>query len=69
MKFTYRLKGLDCANCASKIERNIAKIVGVGPANLAFITERLVIEAEADPYDEILAAVRKIDPKIVVLRL
>ena len=29
MKKTYKLQGLDCANCAAKMERKIAKLDGV----------------------------------------
>jgi len=69
MKFSYRLKGLCCADCADKIERNVAKIKGVSSANLAFMTERLTIEAEAEPYDEMLRIIRKFEPEVVVAKL
>ena len=29
MKKTYRIEGLDCANCAAKIEGMISKLAGV----------------------------------------
>ena len=46
MKKTFRLEGLDCANCAAKIERGIAALDGVSNASVNFMTGKLTIEAE-----------------------
>lgn len=40
------LEGLDCANCAQKIERDVQKIPGVNHANLDFFSNKLTIQAE-----------------------
>lgn len=37
----YKVEGLDCANCASKIEEKIKKIDGIEDANLSYLTEKL----------------------------
>jgi len=34
MKKTYTIEGIDCANCAMKIEEKINKIKGIEEANL-----------------------------------
>ena len=47
MKSKFRIKGLDCANCASGLERALNKIEGIENAVISFMTERLEIE-----YDE-----------------
>ena len=38
MKQSFRLKGLDCANCAAKLERALAKLEGVERASVNFLT-------------------------------
>ena len=56
---------MDCANCAAKMEAAINKIEGVKEATVSFMTQRLVIEADDDRFDEIVkeaaAACRKVD--------
>ncbi len=47
MKRVFKLENLDCANCAAKMERMIAKIDGVESAVISFMSERLTLE-----YDE-----------------
>ena len=42
----YRLIDLDCANCAAKIEREIAKIKGVNKVTVNFMTTKMTIDAE-----------------------
>ena len=44
MKKTFKLIGLDCANCAAQIENAIQKIDGVKNASVSFMTGKLVIE-------------------------
>jgi len=46
IKRNYELEGLNCANCANKIEANIKELDGVNDANLNFPLSRLSIEVE-----------------------
>lgn len=73
MKKVFRLKDLDCANCAAKMERNIAKIEGVTNVNVNFIAQKLTIEGDDSCFDEIkikMAAVcKKIEPDCEILGL
>lgn len=66
MKKNFRLEGLDCANCAAKIEKNIRKLDGVTDATVSFFAQKLVLEAEDDRFDEIVkevaALVHRVDP-------
>ena len=72
MKKTFKLQDLDCANCAAKMEAAIRKIDGVKTANISFMTQRLVLEAEDELFEEILQsavkAVAKIEPECKILR-
>ena len=63
MKMKFKIKGLDCANCAAELERSIQKIDGVTEASLSFMTEKLVMEIEDDRKDEVLKNLKKVVKK------
>lgn len=58
MKSKFSIKGLDCPNCAAKLEGMIAKLDGVDSAKINFLTEKITIESELDA-EELLSALRK----------
>ena len=66
MKKNFRLDGLDCANCAAKMERNIQKLPGVRSVTVSFFAQKLVLEADDDRFDEIVSKaaeiIRRVDP-------
>ena len=64
IKKAYKLKDLDCANCAAKIEDRIKKIDGVISANVSFIMQKLTIEAEESELDKIIRQAEKICRKV-----
>ena len=70
MKKAFKLEGLDCANCAAKIENAVKKLAGVTAASVIFVTTKLVIEAEDARIDEVVKSahdiVRKFEPDVVV---
>ena len=41
MKKKFKIEGLDCANCAAKIEENLAKLEGVNSVSVSFLTEKV----------------------------
>lgn len=63
MKVKFKIKGIDCANCAAELERAIQKIDGVTEASLSFMTEKLVMEIEDDRKDEVLKNLKKVVKK------
>ena len=63
MKVEFKIKGIDCANCAAELERSIQKINGVTEASLSFMTEKLVMEIEDDRKDEVLKNLKKVVKK------
>lgn len=60
MKMKFKIKGIDCANCAAELERAIQKIDGVTEASLSFMAEKLVMEIEDNRKDEILKNLKKV---------
>lgn len=64
MKKTYSLEELDCANCAAKMERKIAKIKGVESVEISFFTQKMTIEAPDEIFDETVAEAARLIAKI-----
>ena len=71
MKKTFRMEDLDCANCAAKMEREIAELPGVNKVTVSFMAQKLILDAEDDSFDEILKqavkCVKKVDADCEVL--
>ncbi len=59
MKETYILKGLNCPNCAAKIEREILSADGVKSAGLNLVRQTLDIEFEGVSAEDMLSSVEK----------
>lgn len=71
LKFKLELKGLDCANCANKIENKASKLEGVKEAILNFTTTILNVEIKEgynkkDTINEIKKIVLNLEPNVVV---
>lgn len=67
MKKIYSIEGIDCANCAAKIEDKINRIKNIEEANLNFMMEKLSIEFKAstdEEVEEIMEEVRKLVKKL-----
>lgn len=60
MKKKFILEGLDCANCAAKIEREINNLDGVDNASVNLLTTKLIIEGDEEKMPEIAKLAEKI---------
>ena len=60
MKYNFKIKGLDCANCAAELERAIQKVEGIESATISFMTEKLVIECDEEKKEEVMKKVQKV---------
>ena len=71
MKKSFKLKDLDCANCAAKMEAAINILPGGMMATISFMTQKLVLDAEDDRFDEILKEaakeIKKVEPDCQVI--
>ena len=63
MKSKFKLKGLDCANCAAELERAIQKLDGIESANISFMTEKMEIEYDETRKEDIVKSVKKLVKK------
>lgn len=69
--FKLRLSGLDCANCANKIEERVNQLELVEEANLNFSTSQLTVfikesEFKNEVIDAIKQIVKQLEPHVVV---
>ncbi len=64
MTKTLRVQNLDCANCASKVERALGKIDGVNSASVSFITQRITLDIDESHEQDIMNAVKKTCKKV-----
>jgi len=60
----YRLKNLDCASCASKIEDNLTKLGEVKFVTVNFANSSMNIDT--DNLDMVKARIKEIEPEVVV---
>lgn len=66
MTTVFKVKNLDCANCAKKLELAISKLKNVDSANLVFMTGKLIVESNEDANvlkDIITKTAKKVEPE------
>ena len=63
MKSRFRIKGLDCANCAAELERTIQKLKGIENASISFMTQKMELEYDETRKEEIIQNVKKVIKK------
>ena len=70
MKSKFKIKGLDCANCAAELERAIQKIEEIENCNINFITEKMELEYDENKKEDIIKKVKKVikkeEPDVVI---
>lgn len=71
MEKRFLLKGLDCANCANKIEERINKLENIKEATVNFSTATLILEIKdgyekEDIINEVKNIIKKLEPGVKV---
>lgn len=64
MKKTFTLEDLDCANCAAKMEDGIRKLENVRSVTVSFISQKLILEADDNVFEEVLQKAVRLCKKI-----
>ncbi len=65
MKAKYKIEGLDCANCAAKIEEAISKLEGVNSVRVSFLSEKVKFDLADDiDLEDLIAKSNEIADKI-----
>lgn len=71
MKYKYKLSGLDCPNCAHKIECKLNEHKDIDNANVNFskLTVSVTTNSKADIKDIVTKVSKEIEPDVVVLEM
>lgn len=60
MKKVFKMRDLDCAHCAAKMEDAINRIDGVNKAAISFMTQKLTLDAQDERFDDIVKEAVKV---------
>ncbi|MDI3236289.1 heavy metal translocating P-type ATPase [Exiguobacterium antarcticum] len=68
-----QITGIDCANCAAKVERGVASVTGVEQADLDFAGQKLYLTYEKDvatddTYQAVVERIQQLEPGVQVIR-
>jgi len=73
MKKKFKVEGIDCPNCAAKIEEMVGKLEGVTSSKINFMAEKLTVEVEESALEGLLENVKKavkvVEPDAVVAEI
>ena len=65
MKKKYKFEGLDCANCAAKIEEALGKLDGVNSVRVSYLAEKVKFDLADDiDIDSLITKSNEIADKI-----
>ena len=72
MRKSFKLDEIDCANCARKLQDELAKLDGVDAVSVNFMTQKLTLSAADERFDEVLdrvvALVARVEPDCEIVR-
>lgn len=64
MRKIAKITGLDCANCAAKLEKLLGKIKGVKAVQLNFMAQRITFELEEQNLEETISEIKSVTKKM-----
>lgn len=62
-KYKLKIKNLDCANCANKLENALQKIDIIKKASISFMTQKLTFECTEENKKQALEKIREVIKK------
>ena len=72
MRKSFRLDEIDCANCARKLQDELAKLDGVDAVSVNFMTQKLTLSAADERFDDVLdrvvALAARVEPDCEIVR-
>ena len=72
MKKVFKLEGLDCAHCATKIEERISKLEGVKSVVINFMTTKMTLESVdeniADVVEKVKKLINEVEPDVNMIK-
>ncbi|MBP5312246.1 MAG: heavy-metal-associated domain-containing protein [Clostridia bacterium] len=65
MKKYIKIEDLCCANCAAKIEKQVAALEGVNKCSISFMAEKMLVDFdEGRDFGELFAAIKEIANRV-----
>ncbi|MFC2423595.1 MAG: cation transporter [Fusobacterium polymorphum] len=72
MKKVFKLEGLDCAHCATKIEEKVSKLEGVKSVVINFMTTKMILESVdeniADVVEKVKKLINEVEPDVNMIK-
>ena len=69
-KYKYKIKNLDCANCANKLEDELKKIEIIENVNISFMTQNITFECAEENKEIALERIKKVikkeEPDVII---
>lgn len=62
-KYKFKIKNLDCANCANELESTLRKIDMIENVSISFITQKLIFECSDENISAALEKIRTVIKK------
>lgn len=62
-KYKFKIKNLDCANCANELEEALKKVDIIENVSISFMTQRLTFECMEENKEKALEKIRKVIKK------
>ncbi len=62
-KYKFKIKNLDCANCANELEGALKKIDIIDNVSISFMAQRLTFECTEEKKEQALEKIRKVIKK------
>ncbi len=73
MNKAFRIRNLDCADCAAKLERKLSAIDGVNEIRVNFIFQKILLDYEEGKKEAVFAEIKQtvhdFDENVVVVGL
>ena len=66
-KYEYEIIGLDCANCANRIQVELSKIKGMNNVDVNFAKQKLSYETESVTKEEVEKKVKSLEPEVKLI--
>ena len=72
MRKSFKLDEIDCANCARKLQDELARLDGVDAVSVNFLTQKLTLSAADERFDDVfervVALVTRVEPDCEIIR-
>ena len=69
-KYKYKIKNLDCANCANELESALQKIDLLSNVSISFMTQKLTFECNEENKEiaitKIKQVIKKVEPDVII---